>query len=339
MESRKIQVTGGSTYIVSLPKEWILKNNLHKNDSVMIFQKRDGSLIIFPGSAGIRKSSKKVIEVTYNTPSGSLFRALVGAYMTGFSEIEIKSRDFLSPVLKREVRNFTNIAIGVEIVEEKRDSILVKDLLNPREIPLLKALKRMYEIGREMHRDAILSLQNQDCELLEDVIARDYEVDRLYWLIAREYLMLRDNPQEDNEEMSVSLALHSFVLSRYIERIGDHAVRIAKSIRILLQNGYDDSKGTEEIKSAEEYAIKIFEKAMTCFFSKSLSEANETIGMVDALIPMCKGILTLASKKGGSQAISLAYISESIRRLGEYSADIAENTINYIMECRERHRI
>ncbi len=339
MESRKIQVTGGSTYIVSLPKEWVLRNNLRKNDSVNIFQKKDGSLVIFSSSGGMHKSSKKVIEVTYNTPPSSLFRALVGAYMTGFSEIEIKSRDFLSPLLKREVRNFTNIAIGVEIVEEKRDSILVKDLLNPREIPLQKALKRMYEIGREMHRDAILSLQNQDYELLEDVIARDYEVDRLYWLIAREYLMLRDNPQEENREISISLALHSFVLSRYIERISDHAVRIAKSIRMLLQNGYDNREGIDAIKNAEVYALKIFEKAMSCFFSKSLSEANETIGMVDALIPMCKGILALASKKGGSQAISLAYISESIRRLGEYSADIAENTINYIMECRERHRI
>jgi hypothetical protein len=32
-EARKLQLTGGSTYIISLPKSWIVKNQLKKNSS------------------------------------------------------------------------------------------------------------------------------------------------------------------------------------------------------------------------------------------------------------------------------------------------------------------
>ena len=38
VEFRKLQVTGGSTYIVSLPKTWIKANNLNPSDIVSVEQ-------------------------------------------------------------------------------------------------------------------------------------------------------------------------------------------------------------------------------------------------------------------------------------------------------------
>ena len=38
-ELRKIQVTGGSTYIVSLPKDWVEQMGLHKGSIIRIAQK------------------------------------------------------------------------------------------------------------------------------------------------------------------------------------------------------------------------------------------------------------------------------------------------------------
>ena len=34
MELRKVQVSGGSSFIISLPKEWAIKNGIKKNDKV-----------------------------------------------------------------------------------------------------------------------------------------------------------------------------------------------------------------------------------------------------------------------------------------------------------------
>jgi phosphate uptake regulator len=143
----------------------------------------------------------------------------------------------------------------------------------------------------------------------------------------------------EDSEMNLSLALHSFLLSRYIERIGDHGVRLAKSVKVLLQREYRDDKVMGYVEKAQKYALSIFENAMKSFFSNDLVVANQTIDMVEKLIPLCKGILSFANKSRGPVAISLAYISESIRRVGEYAGDIAEDTINYIMENKKEVKI
>jgi len=340
MESRKIQLTGGSSYIVSLPKWWVERSGLKKNDAVNIVPREDGSLILFPGNVKRLREKCKVIHISNDAESPWLLRILVGTYMAGFSEIRIKSRLPLQPFMKREIRKFTKIAIGVEIVEERENEVIIKDLLNPVEIPILKGLRRMYEISTEMHKHALLAFQTKDFELVEDVIARDSEVDRLYWLIARQYHMIREHIiSEEETGMSSSLALHSFLLSRYMERIGDHGVRMAKSIRVLMERGYDDEKAVNYIEKAQNYALSIYESSMESFFSKSLEQANSTIEHVDKLIPMCKDILSFANRTEAPFAVSLAYISESIRRVGEYAADIAEDTINYIMENKKENKV
>jgi phosphate uptake regulator len=43
-EQRKLQITGGSTYILSLPKEWITRNQLKKGSAMILREQDDGSL-------------------------------------------------------------------------------------------------------------------------------------------------------------------------------------------------------------------------------------------------------------------------------------------------------
>jgi len=340
METRKIQKTGGSSYIVSLPKWWVLKSNLKKNDKVNMIVKEDGTLVIFPEELRKKFEKSKVIQITEDANSDDILRILVGTYMAGFSTIHLKSSSIIPPPIKREIRKFTKIAIGVEIVEEREEEIIIKDLLNPREIPILKGLRRMYEIATEMHRHIIEAYKNEDLELLEDIISRDTEIDRLYWLIARQYHMIREHLLSEEETgISSSLAIHTFLLSRYIERIGDHGVRLAKSIRVLLDMRYKNKEVMNYIENAQKYALSIFQGSLENFFSKDLMGANRTIGMVEELIPLCKSILSFANKSEGPVAISLAYISESIRRVGEYAGDIAEDTINYIMENTQSAKV
>ena len=50
MESRKLQKTGGSTLIVSLPKKWIKKNSLKTGSEVRLIIQPDGTMTIDPGN-------------------------------------------------------------------------------------------------------------------------------------------------------------------------------------------------------------------------------------------------------------------------------------------------
>jgi phosphate uptake regulator len=45
-ELRKIQVTGGSTYIISLPKDWVDQMGLKRGSVVSISQKDDMTLTL-----------------------------------------------------------------------------------------------------------------------------------------------------------------------------------------------------------------------------------------------------------------------------------------------------
>ena len=70
---------------------------------------------------------------------------------------------------------------------------------------------------------------------------------------------------------------------------------------------------------------------MGAFFQKDIKASNEAIESVAKLELLCEEINTLALQQKGIVAISIGYIIESIRRIGEYAEDISENVINYLV--------
>ena len=44
MEIHRVQVTGGSSFVLTLPKEWITTSNIKKNDPLSIHIQSDGTL-------------------------------------------------------------------------------------------------------------------------------------------------------------------------------------------------------------------------------------------------------------------------------------------------------
>ena len=46
MEIRKVQFTGGSSYVITLPKEWIESEKIKKNDPLGIEIEPDGTLLV-----------------------------------------------------------------------------------------------------------------------------------------------------------------------------------------------------------------------------------------------------------------------------------------------------
>ena len=63
-ETRKLQYTGGSSYIVSLPKKWIQDLGLKQGDHVVILRQGNSVLQIAPASKRAAKEQKEAtIEV------------------------------------------------------------------------------------------------------------------------------------------------------------------------------------------------------------------------------------------------------------------------------------
>ena len=339
MEIRRVQITGGSSYVITLPKEWINLFHIKKNDPLGIFRQSDGTLLITPNMNIEQTQRTKEFEAKDFADQSYLLRRLVGAYIAGYSTIKIQSPKRMPPTVRDAVRKFTQITIGQEVVEETDTTMTLKDLLNPMEMPMDRTIKRMYILVKGMHEDAILALETGNKTLAEDVISRDSDVDRLHWLIARQHNSILQNVSLA-EKMNITIELSStnFLISRIIERIGDHAVQIAQNSITLAENKVD-KKIIDRLKTASTLAINLFNKSITSFFRDDIQASNENIESVERLESLCEDINTFALQQKGPIALSVGYIIESIRRIGEYSTDISETVINHVVGIHEKHPI
>jgi phosphate uptake regulator len=330
IETRKVQKTGGSSYIVSLPKVWIDKHGVQKNDTLGILSQPDGNLLITPKIDNETTIKTKEILVDDYKNEDFLFRVLIGAYIMGFSRILIKSSKKFEPLIRDTITNFTQIAIGPEIVEESNNIIVIKDLLNPKEMPFEKTIKRMYILVQGMHEDSINALETKNNDLAEEVIKRDNDVDRLHWLIGRQsHIVLRDIILCQKMGITLEQASHFQQMSRFLERIGDHASKIAKNVLILMKHELEKTL-KEEIKAISVLSIDLLNKSLDAWLQKSLVLANENIEDIKKLIVATEKI-SLNTINIAEVSIALGYIIESIRRTAEYSGDISEIIINNLV--------
>ncbi len=67
-EQRKLQITGGSTYILSLPKDWVTKNDLKKGSLMALEEEADGSLSITPSKLEKKEKAARKEAEHYDFP-------------------------------------------------------------------------------------------------------------------------------------------------------------------------------------------------------------------------------------------------------------------------------
>ncbi len=167
--------------------------NIKKNDQLGINIQSDGTLVLNPKITQEQLQRIKEFNVSEIPKSTYLLQLLIGAYVAGYNIIKITSPSRMSISVRNVIRSFTQLAIGPEVVEESDNSVTLKDLLNPMEMPLDRTIKRMHIIVKGMYEDTIRALKNKDKNLAVDTILRDDDVDRLNWLVARQYNIILQN--------------------------------------------------------------------------------------------------------------------------------------------------
>ena len=90
-------------------------------------------------------------------------------------------------------------------------------------------IPRMGELAQSMLRDALDAFVRRDIALAEAVLAQDDTLDALKTQIFRELLtyMLQD-------PVTIEPALDLILISRHLERIGDHATNVAEDVIFIL---------------------------------------------------------------------------------------------------------
>jgi phosphate transport system protein len=100
---------------------------------------------------------------------------------------------------------------------------------NPPVKPLID-LPKMSELAQQMLRDALSSFVSGEVALASDVLKRDDALDDLKRQVFQDLLsFMLNNPQV------VAPALDLVLVSRHLERVGDHATNIAEDIIFLVE--------------------------------------------------------------------------------------------------------
>ena len=188
-EQRKLQVTGGSTFILSLPKEWATKNELKKGSLMVVRTEDDGSLSIAPSSFPKKeKQDEAFINTSLNDNPDAIMRTAISAYLSGYNILHIRAQGqkVLSSKLRNHLKNFArNYLVGTEIVIDNPTELTLQVLLNYPELTVQNALSRMSIIASSMHKEAIEALKKLDYSSSKAVIETDREVNRFGLYIVR----------------------------------------------------------------------------------------------------------------------------------------------------------
>ncbi|HUV24441.1 MAG TPA: phosphate uptake regulator PhoU [Methanomassiliicoccales archaeon] len=329
MEIRKIQKTGVSTMTVSLPKRWVEEHGIKQGDPVEINILRDGSLSLSSVIGEKDEPIRKVVEIEKGELGSHLMRKLIAAYLAGYNIIEVRSTQRLDYELKREVKEFSRLVIGPEVIDETSNSLVLHDLSDPAELPQRKCVRRMHLLVNSMHKDAITAFEENDDDLARDVIDRDLDVDRLYLMVVKQYnLILKDRRISDKIGVDVFEGMNLMLAARLIERIGDHAEKIARTSLIRHDEGND--KMRKNLRGLSERAVKILNNAVESLFKGDIDEANLVIDEGGKLVEDCERLKPGRDVKGCA-TLNENTVLDSILRTAMYSIDIAETAINLTM--------
>lgn len=329
-------MTGGSTYVLSLPKRWITQNNLEKGSSLHILQKEDGSLAILPPEiVKPEKSEEAFIKISPNESSEALIRKTVAVYLQGYNLIHLtaKNQEEILSTQRNAIKTFArNMLVGTEIVIDTSKELTLQVLLNYPELSVPSALRRMTIITASMHKDAITALKNVDHQIAKDVRATDYEVNRFHLYIIRQLKMAIQNPRIITEIglKTTKDCLGYRLITKMVERTADHATNIAKNVLLL-------KKPLEKeflliIQEMNIVAISSFETAIESLFRLNYDLAESVIAKANKIFTLEKKAVLSSKETKIEEATNIRLVIESVRRIAEYSMDIAEIVLNMTVE-------
>ena len=335
-ESRKLQITGGSTYILSLPKQWVTQNQLKKGSALIIRKEDDGSLSIAPSKPGKQeKQDEALIRVSTSDNPDAVTRKTVAAYLVGYNILHIKtqSQQQLSSKLRNHLKTFArHFLVGTEIVTDNPTDLTLQVLLDYSELSVQSALRRMAIITASMHKDAVDALGRLDHSAAKAVTETDNEVDRFNLYIVRLLKIAVSNPRVLREIglKSAKNCLGYRLITKSVERTADHATRIAENVLSLRENVTEEL--VERIERMSSLAISMFEDAMEALFKGDFNLAETVIEKINQIIKLEKEAVLSSKNVGIEEIASLRLLIESVRRTAEYASDVAEVVLNLNVE-------
>ena len=302
---RKIQFTGKSSYIVSLPKEWIKDQGIKQGDQVSVVRQGSSVIEIKPINFGRRATQDAAtLVITSKDDKHTITRKLIALYFLHYKTINVKPKNGrIDPNQRIAIRNTVKkILMGAEITADSTNEITIQVLINLVELSIDGAFKRMLHLSKSMQNDALLALRENNKELAQEVLNSDDDVDRFSFYIVNQFFK---------------------ELTKYLFCFPD----------ILDFENPMPEKIIVKIKEMSDFSLSVIDDTCLALFKNDYASAEKAIAESYNISKYEKRVIDLLKTvKNEETAFRVRRIVENIRRISEYASDIGEVVLNMNVE-------
>jgi len=230
METRKVQLSGGTTYTVSLPKAWAQEHGIEAGSVLSLHPNGDGSLLVEVTTDRSAADHTTTADVATDSPA-ALRQRIRALHAVGFDTVTLVDTTGHSDERRGLVEDTVTELSGFELLSAGDTRIQLTNLIDAENVDIRKSALRLRLVMLAMHRDAVSAVLNDDVELADRVAERDSEADKLFAMVTRHFRRaLTDLHEVEKLDYDRDELFEYYYASRQCERVADHAVKMARFV-------------------------------------------------------------------------------------------------------------
>lgn len=285
MHNRKVIKFGKTSFVVSLPIEWLRENNIDKGDHLDMIETKSGLILSPTHKKPILKEHSIIIsdEVDRNT----LYNKLKSAYISNNDIIKIqgenitKHQNLISDLIK-ELK-------ALEIVGINDKEIIIKDYADKDSTEISDAVLKSNIHITKMFELLLNNIKKKDSDsTLNEIISTDNEINKNNNFALKLVNYKSNRICKDNEKLLILAKI-----SMYLELVGDELKRIAK---VKMNEVHDSSK---DIQKVYHYYKRSFDTSYK-FLHKGFDDIETLVKLKDKLEKELEDTIDLTNDKNKS---------------------------------------
>lgn len=335
-QNRKLQTTGKTSYMVSLPREWVADMGLVQGNSVSV-ERQGTSLVVRAAEQVNIKSIQRVAElrVSQDEPVAATVAKIANLYISGKDSILLNLTGH-SATKRIEMGNRArDLFIGAEIVQENQSSLHLQFFLGNSDMTIQNTIKRLSSVSSMLLENSIVAFKISKKDLASSV-NENLEAERFgYYLhrlilgsLAHRVFALSGDEKLTPDELGIYLLIsRSFI----------EVCHIAQDIADLISKS-DDFFSSEEqrlIGTMEESIVQSYVTAIQGLFEKDPKSASKVIGRSARFDKVESEVLSYLENSAGADFKKIAAImsfTSDLRKVNELSRNVAELMLNLFQD-------
>ena len=175
---RKLVKQGVRALTITLPSDWVSKNNLNPGDEIDLIE-QDSSLMI---STETKQPLKEITVDLSGLIPRLADRFMARSYQKGYDKIIVK---FDNPEIMQAVQKKVSELMGYEILKADKDELEVQVIAGQLDIDFDTMLRRSLILLMDMSKTCHDAWKNEDNKALENIFYQDLDVNKFTYFCLR----------------------------------------------------------------------------------------------------------------------------------------------------------